>query len=109
MDFKKVFGEIKPPDEIKHLTKDPTGSEGISIFLTSFVQLIYSLAAVMLLIMLIWGAWDWMTSEGEKDKLQQAQRKLVNAMIGMGILAGTFAILQLVGRFTGFKFFVGQT
>ena len=104
-----TLGTISPPPELIPFTsKDPTGAGGIGIFLSNLVTLIYSLAAIVLIFMLLWGAFDWMTSEGDKEKLAAAQRKIINALIGILLFAAAFAIIQVLGTFTGFKFFVGQ-
>lgn len=104
-----VFGKIKPPDALKNLIgTDPTGALGISKFLSNLVTLIYSLAAIVLTLMLLWGAFDWLTSEGDKEKLESAKRKLINAIIGIMLFAVAFAVIQVLGSFTGFKFFEGQ-
>lgn len=103
-----TFGKIQPPEALKGLLKgDPTGAAGISKFLSNFVSLIYIAATIMLVFMLIWGAWDWMTSEGDKEKLQSAQRKIINAFIGILLFAVAFALLRVLGAFTGFTFFTG--
>ena len=103
-----VFGKIEPPDAIKGLLKgDPTGAGGISKFLSNFVSLIYIAATIVLVFMLLWGAWDWMTSEGDKEKLSSAQKKIINAFIGILLFAVAFALLRVLGAFTGFTFFSG--
>lgn len=101
----KIFGQIIPPPEIQRFG---FGATGISKFLSNLVTLIYSLAAVVLVLMLIWGAWDWLTSEGDKEKLESAKRKLINAAIGILLFAVAFAVIQVLGTFTGFTFFKGQ-
>ena len=88
--------------------KDPTGAGGISRFLSNLVALFYSLAGIVLIFMLLWGAWDWMTSEGDKEKLDSARKKIINALVGIVLFAIAFALIQVLGQFTGFKFFVGQ-
>lgn len=104
-----AFGEIKAPDALSGLVGlDKTGEEGISKFLSNLVSLIFSLAVVVLVLMIVWGAWDWITSEGDKEKLQGAQKKIINAIIGIMLFAASFAIIQVLGQFTGFEFFVGQ-
>lgn len=104
-----VFGTIKPPDALKGLiSKDSTGAGGLSAFLSNLITLFYGVAAIVLIFMLIWGAWDWLTSEGDKEKIASAQRKILNALIGIILFAVAFAVIQIIGQFTGFKFFVGQ-
>jgi len=108
-DVEKIFGQIKPPDALKDFVgKDPSGAGGISKFLSNLIVLIYSIATIVLIFMLLWGAFDWMTSEGDKEKLSKAQQKIINAIIGIILFAIAFAVIQVLGRFTGFTFFVGQ-
>jgi len=108
--FTAIFGKIQPPKELKGLIgTDNTGAEGISKFLSNLIALFYSVAAIVLIFMLIWGAFDWITSEGDKEKLQSAQRKIINAIIGIMLFAITFAVIQVLGVFTGFTFFKGQS
>lgn len=103
--IQNIFGKIQAPIPIQQLG---FGATGISTFLSNLVSLIYSLAIVVLIFMVLWGAWDWMTSEGDKEKLESAKRKLVNAFIGIILFAVAFAAIKILGTFTGFKFFVGQ-
>lgn len=108
-DIGDVFGKIEPPPAIRDfLGEDPTGAGGISKFLSNFIGLIYTVAAIVLIFMLLWGAFDWMTSGGEKDKLQAAQSKIINAIIGILLFAVAFAVIAVLGQFTGFTFFAGQ-
>lgn len=101
-----IFGRIQAPDALKGLVaKDPTGAAGIGQFLSNLIALIYSLAAVALIFMLLWGAFDWITSEGDKEKLSKAQQKIINAIIGIILFGVAFAVIQVLGQFTGFQFF----
>lgn len=104
-DIGKVFGQILPPQAIQYLG---FGSTGISKFLSNLVALFYSVAIIVLIFMLLWGAFDWITSEGDKEKLESARNKLISAVIGIMLFAVAFAIIQILGTFTGFKFFEGQ-
>ena len=108
-DMKDIFGTITPPSPIAgFLGKDPTGAAGIGKFLSNLIVLIYIVAAIVLIFMLLWGAFDWMTSEGNKEKLAAAQNKIMSAIIGLMLFAVAFAIIQILGQFTGFTFFAGQ-
>lgn len=107
--IENIFGKITPPDALKPLLQqDPTGAGALSNFLSRLVALIYVLAAIVLIFMLIWGAWDWMISEGNKEKVESARNKIINAFIGILLFAVAFAVIRVLGQFTGFKFFVGQ-
>ncbi len=105
-DFKDIFGAIKPPPELDPFTQgNLSGATGISKFFSNLIGLIYAVAAVFFLFMILWGAFDWITSEGQKEKVQQAQQKIIHAMIGILLFAAAFAIIAVFGKFTGFSFF----
>ncbi len=104
-----TFGKIQPPDALKGLiAKDSTGAGGLSIILSNLITLFYSVAAIVLIFMILLGAFEWMTSGGDKEKLDSARKKILNAIIGIMLFAVTFAVIQVLGTFTGFKFFAGQ-
>ena len=108
-DIQNIFGSIKPPPELTPFTGgDQTGASGISKFFSNFIALFYSVAILVLISMLVWGAFDWLTSEGDKEKIAAARGKLINAVIGIMLFAVAFAVIQVLGQFTGFTFFVGQ-
>lgn len=107
--IKDTFGTISPPPALSNfIGTDPTGAAGISKFLTNLVALIYTLAAVVFIFMLLWGAYDWITSGGEKEKMQTAKERITQAFVGIILFAAAFAVIAILGRFTGFIFFVGQ-
>lgn len=108
-DIPHTFGTISPPPELEPFIKpDLTGAAGISKFLSNLVALIYSLAIIVLIFMILWGAFDWITSEGDKEKIDSARKKIINAVIGILLFAVAFALIQVLGQFTGFTFFIGQ-
>lgn len=101
-----VFGTIQVPNEILPLIrKGGEGAGGISLVLSNLINLIYVLATIIFVFMLIWGAFEWLTSGGDKEKVAAARSRLINAFIGIVLFAVAFAILRLVGTFTGFTFF----
>lgn len=108
-DIGQIFGNIAPPSPIAQFAGgNTTGATGISTFLSNLISLIYIFAAIALLFMLLWGAFDWITSEGDKEKVASAQRKIINAFIGIMLFAVAFAILRVLSAFTGFEFFQGS-
>ncbi|MCC6711005.1 MAG: hypothetical protein IT416_01495 [Candidatus Pacebacteria bacterium] len=59
------------------------------------------IAAVMVLIFLLWGAIEWITSGGDKGKTEAARNKITQAIIGLIVLAATTAIFMLLQNFLG--------
>lgn len=104
-----VFDKIRTPNVFRRFIEtDSSGASAISMILSNLVTLIYSVAAVVLIFMILWGAFDWLTSGGDKEKLENAKKKLINAFVGIMLFAIAFAVIQVLGQFTGFTFFEGQ-
>ena len=74
----------------------------IGNLIANALQVLYIFAALAVLVFLIWGAFDWITSGGDKEKIAGARRKIVNALIGLALLALAAFIVSLFGQIVGF-------
>lgn len=89
-----VIGTINPASGSRTQFENPFqyfGSllgKGISLFL--------SFAAIVMLFYLLWGAYDWLVSSGDKEALEKARLKITNAVIGMVLLVAAYAIFSVV-------------
>lgn len=59
------------------------------------------LAALAVLLYLILGGFQWLTSGGDKGKTEGARNKITSALIGLLIVVASWAIYQLVLRIFG--------
>lgn len=50
---------------------------------------------------LVYGGVQWITSGGDKGKLEEARNKITNGIIGLTIVASAWAIYQLIDYFFG--------
>lgn len=66
----------------------------------SFVLVI---ATLLVFFYLILGAFEWITSGGDKGKTEAARNKITASIIGLIIVAASYAILTLVLQFLGFS------
>ncbi len=72
--------------------------------LINFVlRVVMVIAALLVFAYLIWGGIEWITSGGEKSKTEAARNKITGAVVGLIILAASYAILTLVLSFLGFR------
>lgn len=60
-----------------------------------------TLGGLALLVMLIQGALSWVTSGGDKSKVEAARERMTQAVIGMLVLVGTVAISAFIGAMLG--------
>jgi cytochrome bd-type quinol oxidase subunit 2 len=65
----------------------------------SFIMVI---AALLVFLFLILGGIEWITSGGDKGKTENARNKITAAVIGLVILAASYAILLILLNFLGF-------
>ena len=51
--------------------------------------------------MILWGAITWITSQGDKQKVQKARGTIVAAVIGLIIVLLSFVIISAIGTIVG--------
>ena len=69
--------------------------------ISNFMTIAFAVALLLVLVMLIWGAFEWITSGGDKEAVGKARGKILNALIGIAVLAIAFALARVAGQFTG--------
>lgn len=85
-------------------------SQGINIntspstIITNGISIVFIIAILLVLFFLIWGAFDWITSGGDKEKVAGARKKILAALIGLVILALSFVIAQVAGSILNIRF-----
>lgn len=73
----------------------------MSDFIAKALVLVFTVGAFLVLIMLIIGAYEWIASGGDKENVAKARNRIINALIGLIVLAVAFALVRLLGQFTG--------
>lgn len=74
------------------------GDTPINTIFQNAITIIFIGAAILVLIMLIVGAFQWILSGGDKEAVGKARGRIINALIGLAILALAFVILTVVGK-----------
>jgi hypothetical protein len=69
--------------------------------LPNIVGLLFIIGAIVFFFMLLIGALQWISSGGDKGKLESARGRLTSAIVGIVILLGSFAIIKLIETFFG--------
>lgn len=64
---------------------------------------ILAVSALMVLIFLLWGAISWITSGGDKGKLEGARNRITQAIIGLIVLVASTAIFMMIQAALGIK------
>lgn len=74
---------------------------------SSLLNVVMLIAALLVFAYMIWGGVEWITSGGDKGKAESARNKLTAAIIGLVIVAASYAVVTLVVQFLGFSSFEG--
>ncbi len=99
-DINSIFGTVKPPEGMSFGSDDP--AQGFSKLISFGIRLFIIGSGLLLLVYLLWGAFDWINSGGEKEKIQKAQSKITNALIGLVIIFVVLSVFNvLVGGMLG--------
>lgn len=88
----KVFGSpVRPPGPV---FINPV--EGISRVVVTLMSVFVSFAFLVALIYLLIGALNWITSEGEQEKLEKARLQMTHAFLGMIIMIAMIGIFTVI-------------
>ena len=77
------------------------GYSDLGAFISNIFVLAFGLAVLLVLVMLVWGAFEWIASGGDKEAVGHARNRILNALIGLVVLAVAFALAKLGSQFVG--------
>lgn len=77
------------------------GEEFFAEFLPKMIGLGFLIGALIFFFIMIVGAIQWITSGGDKNGLEAARSKILNALVGVILLFATFAIVKVIENFFG--------
>jgi hypothetical protein len=80
---------------------DLSGQEFFQKLIPALITLALVVGAIVFFFILITGAIQWISSGGDKQKLESARGKITSALIGLIILFAVFAIVKLIEGFFG--------
>ena len=63
------------------------------------ITVLFVTATVLALIFLIWGGIQWITSSGDKAKIEGARKRIIFSIIGLVLVFLSFMIINIIGDF----------
>lgn len=99
------LGSFKPPVE-NEFTQTSKGGEfwaftNLEKIISNTIGLMTVIAGLFFLYQFVIAALNWVTSGGEKGKLESARNQMLNATIGLIIVIGAYSIIGVIGRVVG--------
>lgn len=92
--------EIAPPES--GIDPSPLGVENTLSIIIGFITIA---GGVIFIIMFITGTYTWITAEGKPDQLEKARNHITQAITGLLILVGAFAIMSVIATLLGIDIF----
>lgn len=68
----------------------------IRVIVARIIEVFLGLLGTIAIILIIYGGWLWMSAAGDAQKITQAKKTLINAVIGLAIILSAFAITQFI-------------
>lgn len=101
--MERMIAQLRNPVIPKIIGEGPKegGSIALGLLLTQVFSGLFLLAFIIAFFYLITGAMHWITSGGDKTKLEEARNRIIHSIVGIVIVASAFAIISLVGQFIG--------
>jgi hypothetical protein len=91
-----------------YVVEDVPTIYGLEAIVANILNIIISLAGVVLLLMLIMGGFGYITSGGDKEKAAKAKNTLTYAILGLLVILGAWLIIRLIEEFTGLNLHIFQ-
>jgi TRAP-type C4-dicarboxylate transport system permease small subunit len=80
------------------------GYNTIGDIVNNLVPFVITIGGIMLFLILMWGGYDYVTSQGTPEKIKSANAKITAAIIGFVLLVLSFLITRIISYIFG----VGQ-
>lgn len=96
-------GNPPPEPEITALNPEAAGFRitDLGRLIQGLLNMVLFIAALLVFGYMIWGAIQWITSGGDKGKTEEARNKITSAVVGLAVLAASYALFQVVLYFLG--------
>ncbi|MBI4009024.1 hypothetical protein HY357_02225 [Candidatus Roizmanbacteria bacterium] len=79
----------------------PSDINTLGAIVNRVVQFLIPLAVIILLLVFIWGGYDYMMSQGNPEKVKSAQAKFTTAIIGFILLVTSYVLVRLISIIFG--------
>ncbi|OGD83757.1 hypothetical protein A2572_00875 [Candidatus Collierbacteria bacterium RIFOXYD1_FULL_40_9] len=80
----------------------------IGVLISRVISVVFILAGIMTFAYLVYGGIEYLTSGGDKTKTEAARSRITAAVVGLAIVAASWALMKLIAFFFGVDVFEGN-
>ncbi len=98
------LGTIEPPSEPLAPELDPTGATSagmLEMIISNVLGFLTIIAGLYFLLTFVIASINWLGAGGDTGNVAKARTMMINAVVGMVIVVGTYAIVGLIGSIIG--------
>ncbi|MBP6913120.1 MAG: hypothetical protein KBC00_00730 [Candidatus Levybacteria bacterium] len=89
------YGEVQTPENI------PSGASAPSDIISFGLGMIVVIGIIASLIFMLYAGVLWITSQGDKTKIDRARRTITYSIVGLIIILLSFTIVRIIGFILG--------
>lgn len=104
-EFAKNNGAIINPVLNPTVGSGDLGEVILAKILAAVINLFFIAGSIAVLVYSLIGGLAWITSEGDKGKMETAKNRLTFSFFGMIVISSAYVILKILGTFLGIDFF----
>ncbi|MBP9749109.1 hypothetical protein KBD18_02800, partial [Patescibacteria group bacterium] len=72
------------------------GTTDVRVIVARIIRNFFALLGIIAVVLILYGGFLWMTSNGEESQIDKAKRVILNAVIGLAIILSAVAITQFI-------------
>lgn len=80
----------------------------IGVLISRVISVAFIVAGIMTFGFLVYGGMTWLTAGGDKGNTEKARSVITNAVVGLAIIAASWALMKLISYFFGVDVFEGN-
>ncbi|MCK5511035.1 IPT/TIG domain-containing protein [Candidatus Parcubacteria bacterium] len=88
-------------DYANNLGLQEASETDIKTLIINIIRYVLTFLGIIAVVMVMYGGFIWMTSNGQPDRIQKAKKTLIGAAIGLVIVISAFAIVTFIANITG--------
>lgn len=96
------LGSFKDPGKfVKNANTQDGALAGVETFISHVLGLITVVGSVFFIINFFLAALSWLTAQGDAGKIQKSRDQMIQGVVGLVIIVGSYGIIGLIGTIVG--------
>jgi TRAP-type C4-dicarboxylate transport system permease small subunit len=93
------MGVYNPPEIVNRAISEavpPDPGQGLAFYIATLWKTVVTVGGIAFIIYLVWGGIEYLTSGGDKARIDDASKKISSSVIGIAILVGSYAVTLFI-------------